>query len=507
MSESGTPFYLQPSRQSPVAILLILARLIRSLIGQFWPLLLLLLLRRRSANSSQFWVWVGIGITILSVIRSLLTYFRTRFYIHEDEFILEKGGFTRRRLSVPLDKIQTITFQQTFLHRLFNVVSVEMDTTGAKGSEISLTALDRDKATILRDYLLRWKKENVKVSPDQETEETQEPEIELLRLDLGALLRIGFSQNHLRSAGILFGLLASFAREIQPILGKSAYKYLEEEWGLTFNFFWTFALWIIVFFLLVSVIATLALTIVRFYNLRFVQTGEGFRLEAGLFTRREQAAYLPKIQFLRWSSNPLQRLWGMYNLRFYQAAGHQLRGKQTLQVPGCYPHQIATVQAAYYPEYDQVQWSWYPPHRLYFRQRLFILGLLPLAGLVVKTISDFNWFWLTIALLWLPVTAWWQWNLLLRKKYGLSEEGLWVKSGFFTQSQILLLWSNVQGLEIQQSLVEKRYEIADLTFYTASGEVEIESLPLSMVNSLRDYVLAKIEVGVEEVEKVEELRS
>ena len=503
MSENSTPFYFQPNRQSPVAILLILARLIRSLIGQFWPLLLLLLLRRRSANSSQFWVWVGIGITILSVIRSLVTYFRTRFYIHEDEFILEKGGFTRRRLSVPLDKIQTITFQQTFLHRLFNVVSVEMDTTGAKGSEISLTALDRDKATALREYLLRWKKENVKTTPTDQDAAAIAPEVELLKLDLGALLLIGLSQNHLRSAGILFGVLASFAREIQPILGKSAYKYLEEEWGLTFNFFWTFALWIIVFFLLVSVIATLALTIVRFYNLRFVQTGDGFRLEAGLFTRREQAAYLPKIQFLRWSANPLQRIWGMYNLRFYQAAGHQLRGKQTLQVPGCYPHQIATVQVAYYPEYDQVQWNWHRPHRLYFRQRLFILGFLPLLGLILKTSTDFNWFWLIITLLWLPATAWWQRNLLLRKQYGLSEKGLWVKSGFFTQSQILLLWSNVQGLEVQQSLVEKRYEIGNLTFYTASGEVEIESLPLSMINSLRDYVLAKIEVIVEKVEKVE----
>lgn len=504
MSESSTPFYFQASRQSPVAILLILARLIRSLVLQFWPVLLLLLLRRRSSSNGQFWVWVGIGITLLSVVRSLLTYFRTRFYIQEDEFILEKGGFTRRRLSVPLDKIQTITFQQTFLHRLFNVVSVEMDTTGAKGSEISLNALDRDKATILRDYLLRWKKENVNASPNQEEVSAIAPEIELLKLDLGALLRIGLSQNHLRSAGILFGLLASFAREIQPILGKSAYKYLEDDWGLTYNFFWTFAFRIIVFFLFVSVIATLALTIVRFYNLRFVQTGEGFRLEAGLFTRREQAAYLPKIQFLRWSANPLQRIWGMYNLRFYQAAGHQLRGKQTLQVPGSYPHQIATVLAAYFPAYDQVQWKWHRPHRLYFLQRLFILGLLPLLGLILKTSFDFSLFWLIVTLLWLPATAWWQWNLLLRKQYGLSEEGLWVKSGFFTESQILLQWASVQGLEVQQSLLEKRYGIADLTFYTASGEVEIESLPLSMINSLRDYVLAKIEVGVEEVE---ELRS
>lgn len=495
MSETSTPFYFQPSRQSPIAILLILARLIRSLIGQFWPVLLLLLLRKRSASSSQFWVWVGIAITILSVVRSLVTYFRTRFYIQDDEFILEKGGFTRRRLSVALDKIQTITFQQTFLHRVFNVVSIEMDTTGAKGSEISLTALDRDKATALREYLLRWKKENVNASLSDEEGEVAgiTPEVELLKLDFGALLLIGLSQNHLRSAGILFGLLASFAREIQPILGKSTYKYLEEEWGLTFNFFWTFALWIIVFFLIVSVIATLALTIVRFYNLRFVQTGEGFRVEAGLFTRREQAAYLPKIQFLRWSANPLQRIWGMYNLRFYQAAGHQLRGKQTLQVPGCYPHQIATVQAAYFPESVQGQWDWYRPHRLYFRHRLFILGLLPLIGLILKTSFDFSWFWLAITLLWLPFTAWWQWKLWLRKQYGLSQDGLWVKSGFFTQSQILLLWANVQGLVVQQSFLEKRHQVADLTFYTASGEVEIESLPLPMVNSLRDYVLAKIE--------------
>ncbi|MBK9488599.1 MAG: PH domain-containing protein [Haliscomenobacter sp.] len=243
-------FIFSPAASLPVAILLILARLFRSLIGQFWPVLILLLLRRRSANSSQMWVWVGIGITIISVVRSLLTYFRTRFYVQNNEFILEKGGFTRRRLSVPLENIQTITFQQTFLHRIFNVVSVEIDTSGAKGSEISINALDREKAGELREYLLSWKKENPSSAAAQEkTPTVKTPEDTLLQLDFGDLLRIGLSQNHLRSAGILFGVLASFAREIQPILGKSTYKYLEEEWGLTFNFFWTFALWIGVFFL------------------------------------------------------------------------------------------------------------------------------------------------------------------------------------------------------------------------------------------------------------------
>lgn len=493
MNDTTAPFYFQPSRQSPVAILLILARLIRTLVGQFWPLLLLLFLRRPSSNGNQMWVWMGIGITALSVIRSLLMYFRTHFYIEQDEFILEKGGFTRRRLSVPLDKIQTITFQQTFLHRLFNVVSVEVDTSGAKGSEISLNALEREKATLLRDYLLRWKKENVGAGTEQAEAPVEAPEEELLKLDVGDLLRIGISQNHLRSAGILFGVLASFAREIQPILGKSTYKYVEEEWGLSFNFFWTFALWIVVLFLLVAVVATLILTVIRFYNLRFVRTGVGFRLEAGLFTRREQVAYLPKIQFLRWSANPLQRIWGMYNLRFYQAAGFDLKGKQTLQVPGCYPRHLEVVKQAYFKDFDSADWGWEKPHFLYFRQRLILLGGLPLLGLILKTSLDFSWFWLVLTLLWLPLTAWWQWKLFQRKSYGLHVDGLWVKTGFFTQSQILLLWSNVQGVEVQQSFVEKRYGVADLTFYTASGEVEIESLPVEQVSGLRDFVLARLE--------------
>ena len=114
-------------------------------------------------------------------------------------------------------------------------------------------------------------------------------------------------------------------------------------------------------------------------------------------------------------------------------------------------------------------------------------------GLILKTSLDFSWFWLVLTLLWLPLTAWWQWKLFQRKSYGLHVDGLWVKTGFFTQSQILLLWSNVQGVEVQQSFVEKRYGVADLTFYTASGEVEIESLPVEQVSGLRDFVLARLE--------------
>lgn len=488
------PFYFEPSRQSPIAVLLILAKLIRVLIGQLWFILLLMLLGRRPGSSNQFFIWMIIALGLVSVVRALFIYFRTRFYVQDGEFILEKGGFTRSRLSVPLDKIQTITFQQTFLHRIFKVVSVEMDTSGSKGSEVSLNALDRKKANELREYLLAWKKQNA--TPASETENAgaeKIPETTLLQLGIGDLLRIGLSQNHLRSAGILLGLVASFAGDIQPILGKSTYLYLTEELGFSFNYLWSFALWITLFFLIISVFSTLVLTAVRFYGLRFVRTGEGFRLEAGLFNHREQAAYLPKIQYLRWSSNPLQRLLGLFNLRFFQATGHELNTKQTIQVPGCYQPQIDAVRQSYFPESAHLPWSWLKPHRLYFYQRLFFIGLLPWIGLTIKTAVDFSWYWLAISLLWLPAAAWWQWNLFRRKRYGLSTEGLWTYSGFFTSDQTLLLWRNVQAVAVERSLIEARYELVDLTFYTASGSISLENIPLAAGNELRDYVLAKVE--------------
>ncbi len=503
MSEETTtsaavpPFYFEPSRQSPVAILLILMQVIRALISQLWVVFILFLLRPRGdeEGKTDWFTLLGIiGIGAFLLIRALLIYLRTRFYIQDDELIFEKGGLTRSRLSIPLDKIQTITFQQTFLHRIFNVVSVEMDTSGSKGSEITIKALERKKADALRQYLLAWQKNNVSPETGDEAvvvEKVQEKT--LLQLDAGALLRVGITQNHLRSAGILIGLGFSFAGDIQPILGKSTYVYVTEDLGLSLDAVWSFALWVTLFFLVISVFATLVMTIIRYYGLRFVRTGEGFRIEAGLFTRREQAAYLPKIQYLRWFANPLQRMLGLLHLQFYQAAGKQLYGNEVIQVPGCYQRQIDVARQAYFPQSDALPWQWVLPHRLHFYERVLLFGGIPLLGLAIKTAIDFSWYWLLLCVVWLPVTIWWQQHLFRHRRYGLSTEGVWVQSGFFTTVQTLLLWQNVQAVVVQQTLTEARYGVADVVFHTASGRVKIASVPQELARELRDYVLAKLE--------------
>jgi putative membrane protein len=483
-----------PSRQSPAALAIIIMRFVVRIIRQFWPVVLILLLRGRS-GTTQWWVYAGLGAGGVVMILSLLAYFRTWFHVEHGEMVLNRGGLFRKLVQVPLDKIQTVSFQQTFLHRLLNVVSVSIDTSSGKGSEIELLALDRAKAEALRTYLLSRQHQAAPISGDvvmPETPSGANDEKILWQLDLGDLILIGLGQNHIRSGAILFGIGFGLYREIQAIMGKSANKMIE-NWGVNWQNLWNFFSILIVVALIISIVTSLIRTIVRYYNLKFVQTGRGFRVEAGLFTRREQAATLPKIQYIRWSAHPLERFFQVFAVHLYQAGGYDMSGKQALHAPGCRTQQLQIIREAYFEDTNVENWTWHHPTRSLFIGRFFWFGVFPFLFLLAKTILDFHWIWLIISALWLPLTWFYQHKYARKRAYGLHADGLWIKSGFFTENDTLLRWNNVKSVRLSQSWLQIRRGGADLEFTTSSGEVTIDYLALETAKQLRDYVLYTLE--------------
>jgi putative membrane protein len=487
--------FATPSKQSPAALAIIIFRFLVRLIRQFWPVVVIVLLRGRSGNT-QWWVYAGLAAGSVVMILSLLAYFRTWFHVENHELVLYKGGLFRKLVQIPLDKIQTVSFNQTFLHRLLNVVSVAVDTSSGKGSEIELLALDRNKAEALRTFLLGTQKS---ANPANQEADIAEPptvpsdEKILWQLDLGDLLLIGLGQNHLRSGAILFGIGFGLYREIQAIMGKSANKMLE-NWGFNWQNLWNFFTLLVIVALIISIATSLFRTIVRYYDLKFVQTGRGFRVEAGLFTRREQAATLPKIQYIRWSAHPLERYFQVFAVHLYQAAGHNMNEKQALHAPGCHRPQLQIIRGAYFEDNNPENWTWHSPTPSLFIGRFAWFGVFPFLFLLAKTILDFHWIWLTISLIWLPLVWFYQRQYARKRSYGLHPDGLWIKSGFFTQNDTLLRWNNVKSVRLSQSWLQIRRGSADLEFTTSSGEISIDYLPLETARSLRDYVLFRLEV-------------
>jgi putative membrane protein len=484
-----------PSRQSPAALAIIILRFVVRIVRQFWPVVVILLLRGRS-GTTQWWVYAGLGAGGVVMILSLLSYFRTWFHVENGELVLNKGGLFRKLVQVPFDKIQTISFQQSFLHRLLKVVSVSVDTSSGKGTEIELLALDRTKAEALRSYLLSMQNKVV-LAPSPESSEGETPseakndqtgEKILWKLDLGNLLLIGLGQNHIRSGAILFGIGFGLYREIQAIMGKSANKMLE-NWGLNWQNLWNFLSVLVILALIISIATSLLRTIVRYYDLKFIQTGRGFRVEAGLFTRREQAASLPKIQYIRWSAHPLERFLEIFAVHLYQAGGYDMNDKQALHAPGCRPQQLQIIREAYFEDVHLENWTWHHPTSSLFVGRFFWFGIFPFLFLLAKAILDFHWIWLVICLIWLPLVWFYQQKYAHKRVYGLHTLGLWVKSGFFTENDTLLRWNNVKSVRLSQSWLQIRRGSADLEFTTSSGELSIDYLPLEKAQQLRDYVL------------------
>lgn len=483
--------FLRPNRQSPVAIILILLRLFRFLFRQFWPVLLVVVLRPRRTTLYGL-VWVGILLSLISSVNSILSYYFSFYYVADGELILERGWLRRTRLSVPLDRIQTISFQQTFIHRLFNVVSVEIDTAGSKGSEFSLQALEEKQAHALRDFLLSQKAATSSPEEEASTEEAPGEKV-LLQLGIADLLKIGISQNHFRTAGILTALGLGFLDDLESALGKEAFQGLERSVGSYFEDLWTLTLAFVVILLTLSLTGTMILSVIKDYNLRFLRTVQGFKVEAGLFAKREQSASLRKIQFIRWSAHPVQRWLGMSSLRLYHAAGYALSSQKTMMVPGCYQPQLEVVQNEYFPEANEGAWEWHRPTVHFFRRRLLILGLVPaIAGIALSLLTR-NEHMVPLFALWAPAAWFWQRRYYQTFHIGLHPEGLQLQSGFFTRQSTYLRWKKIQAVSVVQSPYKSRKGVADLDLHTASGDITLPFLPLEKARLVRDYVLYCLE--------------
>ncbi len=496
--------FSQPTRQSSAAIIFILGGVLKMLVRQLWIIVLVFFFKRKDTGISGYTL-VFLGLAVFSATMSLLNYFKLVFYIKDGELVLEKGVIRKSKINVPLDRVQTVNFRQSLLHQAFNVVAVDIDTAGSAGKEFSLHALSKPQAELLRETIgkERGRVDSSTVGSLQSLAETLQTDSELptanssLLFTLSSLdlLKIGASQNHLRTAGILLAFFFSFADDVQEALGIDLEKKL--QWWIGTSQGWDILITLLMavpVFLLASFLVTLIRTVLQYFNLRFWRTERGFMLESGLFTRQEVSAVLTKIQYVTWSSSPLMRLFGIIKVRMPQASNVEVKGKLSVGLPGCYAKQLAAVRSAYFPEENEQRWELNGVDGMAAFWRFLKIGPLP-----VLILLYFSWDWMgnsaLYLLLWLPLAAWlsrryqqaWQWEV--------SDEGLRAQWGSFNNTSVLLQWHKVQAVSVRRAIFSKRAKLARLTLYTAAGTVSVPYIPIEKAQAVQDFALYKVESG------------
>ncbi|RMG82471.1 MAG: hypothetical protein D6714_11250, partial [Bacteroidetes bacterium] len=415
------------------------------------------------------------------------------FYIKNGELVLEKGILKLSKTNIPIDRIQTVNFQQNILHQLFNVVQLEIDTAGSAGTEISINALSRKKAEALRRYVEQNKPTPASVEQPTHKKTPDTFQVLVLALRPADLLKIGVSQNHLRTAGILMAFFYSFLDDIEQALHLDFFKRIDKWVETTGEGWMLYLLAGIPVFIFISFLITLARTTLEFYNFRLWRTPRGFKTERGLFTKTEQFAHLKKIQILRWQVNPVMRLFKMCSVRFYQAASVVVRRRNALFVPGCYQNQLRQIRQIYWPESTILPFESHRVSKLICRRQILYFGVLPAIVLVAirfaaHGFSALGW------LFWIPIVYYLSLQYHKNLRYQLSDDGLITVSGLFTHQYSALQWYKIQTVEIRQSIYQRRKGVSTLVLYTAAGSVKIPYIELEKAHAIRDFALFKIEI-------------
>ena len=109
--------------------------------------------------SVAIFVLVLVGIGIFSFINYY--YFTYKFDFNKSAFIIEKGFFTKTKLSIPFEKIQQINFNQNLIHKIFNLYEVQMDTAGSDNTEVDIKAVSKEIAEDLKVISAKIKKKRI----------------------------------------------------------------------------------------------------------------------------------------------------------------------------------------------------------------------------------------------------------------------------------------------------------------------------------------------------------
>lgn len=486
--------FASPTRQSPVAILLLIWKFYKRIISQAWYILIPVFFGGDKIKENQiFYVSVILILfAVISLVFAFLDYYRFYFYVIDDELHIQRGVIRKTKLNIPFDRVQTINFEQNIVHQLFNVIRLDVDTAGSKGNEFSFDALDKNTAGALRDLILNTKK-STKTAVVQENPllSTAKEEI-ILKLSMSQLIKIGLSQNHIRSAMLFFVFIFWIFQQLQDI-GINMEDRLENvRWeGLHPNF--TLLLFLIGLYFSLIIVISVVRTFLRFFELEFKRIEHGFKVVSGLLNRKQFSALDRKIQMLIWSDNPLKRLLGIFDLQLKQASSVAVGSRKSLHIPGCSAGNVKSVHEFLFPT---IKMEDVPENKIdisYFWRNTLMGGILPvIIAFSVLYYFDLK-FYALLSLIWIVYIGLTSYVGYRKWRIFIHPHMIRTKQGVFGNKYSEVPLFKVQNITIHQNLFQQRRSLANLIVYTASGSMRIPYIPLEFANTFRDYILYVVE--------------
>jgi putative membrane protein len=397
--------------------------------------------------------------------------------------IIKKGWLKKETIVVPLQKIQTVHIEESALHKILGIVKISVDTAGSSKTEVTIDALRRPMAEALQAQL-----NNRQEGVEEDSAVVQQPSLPIITLGTKDLLKLSLSANHLEA----FAILLSFGYTIYDSIKSISEGLLTTATGLfprnsVFIFVVLFAA-----VLCITIFISTIRIFLKFYNFSVARRPSGFYIKSGLTNVKEQLVSFKKIQFVSWRASWLRKKIGLWLLEYKIAGGNEVKTKMRVEVPVTRYSYINDLVNEYYgvPAVE----SLVPVriHPSYVLRRILIAGLLPALVLMAGT-----WLWweenafvfVVIPLL-VGMNA-----FLLQKRFRAfaCTDVVYIDRSVYGTQMILLKWYKLQTVSLQQSISQRRKQLATVKLHTASGNITLPYIPLGAAREIVNYALYQIE--------------
>ena len=478
-----------PRRQNLLGLIVLLANSIRKIGWNILPLLIYALIKEDFyANNKLLIISAICVILILLVVHSILFYLNFLFSIENNDFVLRRGYINKKTIRIPLDKIQTVNTKQNLLQQILNVVSLEVDTAGSSVKEVSITALRRAEADIIKRALIEHKNENT-----DETDEKTTDKNNLIKLSPSDLIKIAFSENILKTGLLVMLTIYSVYSQYREYINRYFAREINDFENQLNTINYTAIAILLVLFIVLSIVATIIKTFIIYYDLSLIKTEKGFELKCGLLNRKNNIVPKHKIQLLKYSFNPIKKLFDIVSITMKQASPNDVKEKQSLKIPGCSNRINNSVIEYIFESYSNSHFTTHFTAKYYFiRNWIWLSFPVAIAIQFLPEISQYTLAFIGIFGWFIPCTIA-IWLSSKKRNFSISDDIISIQSGSLGTTITLIELHKIQSVKYRQSVFQKRRKLASIKVVTASESISIPFIDQQIASDLYNYILYKIE--------------
>lgn len=432
----------------------------------------------------------AIGVVGVFAATRIVAWLRQRWWVEDDRLRVRSGLLQVDDRTIPIDRIQRIDRNQTLLSRLVGLYELKAETAGGSGSELSLRYLSESEIDAVEHWLGSRR--------IAESEPAAEEEV-LSTTPFRDLVIGGATANRIGALAVLAGS----AFQIFDDATENTFELLDRWFPAIAEPFSTGSGAILAGVILVSAalvvgwIASIAATILRYFEFELVLTNGELRRTHGMLSRFQASSPLHRIQAVRIEQPVLRRIVGYASTVAETAGspGEEREGAGTLTPIAPRAHAIELTARVVGPSYDEIARLESVSHltlRRGFVRAVLMLSV-PTIG-AVFLLRDGGWIGrVTPSVVAVVVAMWYSRARYRAIGYRLTADHVVTREGVLTRTWWSVPMRKVQTVAVRRSPFQRRLGLASVSIDTAGGRapIRIVDLPDSIASEVASAIILR----------------